>query len=429
MKTKTFGSFTETAVNEPPPGMYVPVEFPLLVELDTRTRDGRLVVGETFGTLDLPRTIKLMTVDAPGHDGSVAAGRLDEVVVEGTTARGRGWLLDNPEGRNAAFLVKTQAARGNSIDMAVAQGDIEIHMEEDDGKFSVELDFHNAKLKATTICMTPAFDNAGAVIPEGWTVDGVDEPEAVVASLEAAEAEREPETEHAFAFNVISERPKIDASKFEDPRLREVTPLFIDEDEHVFGHVASWHEPHLTDEGLFAPRSRTNYAYFANKNCLTTDGFVAVGNIVINGNHADKKLGWRGAIDHYANTCAAWADVAVGEDAHGIWVSGIVRPGTSDEVLHAARASDNSGDWRLIGGNLEMVATLSCPAGAFPKARPKARAFADADRNILSLTGAGMVRRPAAGAPVVDRNVAYLASRFAAEEAREIAAAMADQDF
>jgi hypothetical protein len=40
-----------------------------------------------------------------------------------------------------------------------------------------------------------------------------------------------------------------------------------------------------------------------------------------------------------------------------------------------------------------------------------------------------MVRRPAAGAPVVDRNVAYLASRFAAEEAREIAAAMADQDF
>lgn len=414
----TYGQFAETPVNQPPAGMYVPVEFPSLAQLNVRTRDGRLIDGKTFGTLDLPRSIKLMTRDAGGHDGSEIAGRIDEVTVDGNNASGRGWLLNDAVGRRAAYLIKTEALRGNSVDLAVAQKDVKVHMEETDGEYVIEFDFENAMLKATTLVMTPAFDNAGAVIPDGWDVEGVDNPDAVVASL------AEPETEHAFAFSVISERPKVDADKFTDPALRELTPLFVDEGERVFGHIAGWGVPHL-NSGVLAPRSRTGYAYFANKSVLTTDGFVPVGNIVINGNHAPEALGWRETMDHYANTCAAWADVAVGEDAYGIWVSGVVRPGTSNEMLHAARASDNSGDWRDIGGGLELVATLSCPAGAFPKPRP--RAFAYADQHVLSLTGAGMV--PRRDVPVVDPNVAYLASKFATEEAREIVEGWAEPKF
>lgn len=417
-----YGTFTETAVNEPPAGMYVPVEFPSLALLNVRTRDGRKIDGATFGTLDLPRTIKLMTVDAPGHDGSEVCGRIDEVTVEGDNATGRGWLLNDAAGRRAAYLLKTEALRGNSIDMAVSQKDVKVHYEEDEDGFSVEYDFENAKLKATTLCMTPAFDNAGAIIPEGWNVEGFESDEdleaemaALTASMAAAE---EAETPHAFAFSVISERPKIDAEMFMDPKLRQVTPLFVDENEHVFGHIAGWSSEHLNIPGQYTPRSRTNYAYFANKTCLTTDGFVPVGNITINGDHAPEALGWREAYDYYANTLAAWADVAVGEDSHGIWVSGIVRPGTSNEVLHAARASDNSGDWRNIGGNLELVADLSVPAGGFPKAR----AFSFADGPIVSLTGIGMVRRPVASIPTIDPNLAYLASRMATQEAREFVA-------
>lgn len=417
-----FGSFAEAPVNEPPSGMYVPIEFPSLALLNVRTRDGRKIDGKTFGTLDLPRTVKLMTIDAPGHDGSEVCGRIDEVTVDGDNASGRGWLLNDTAGRRAAYLTKTRALRGNSIDMAVAQKDVKIHMEESDGEFTIEYDFENAMLKATTLCMTPAFDNAGAVIPDGWAVEGVDEEDddmekemaAVVASMKTAE----PKPEHAFAFSVISERPKVDAEPFQDPRLRELTPLFVDEGERVFGHIAGWGVEHLTMPGQFTPRSRTNYAYFANKSVLTTDGFVAVGNVVINGDHAAETLGWRQTMDHYANTCAAWADVAVGEDSYGIWVAGIVRPGTSNEMLHAARASDNSGDWRDIGGNLELVADLSVPAGGFPK--PRVRAFAFADEHVISLTGAGMVPRAAAPTPPTDPNVAYLATKFATQEARDL---------
>jgi hypothetical protein len=53
------------------------------------------------------------------------------------------------------------------------------------------------------------------------------------------------------------------------------------------------------------------------------------------------------------------ADVAVGEDAFGIWFSGIIRPSATDAQRHALKASGRiSGDWRNIGGNLEMVAGL-----------------------------------------------------------------------
>lgn len=416
-----YGSFTETPVNEPPAGMYVPVEFPSLALLDTRTRDGRKIDGATFGTLDLPRTIKLMTVDAPGHDGSEVCGRIDEVTVEGSNASGRGWLLNDAAGRRAAYLLSTQALRGNSIDMAVAQKDVKIDVEEEDDPdsefpmLSLVYDFYNAKLKATTLCMTPAFDNAGAVIPEGWTVGGIAEPEAVVASIKEAEEE----TEHAFAFNVISERPKVKADAFADPKLTEVTPPYLDENERCFGHIAAFGTPHLSDANVVTPHSRTGYAYFQNKNVLTTDGMVATGNLVLNGNHAAVDLGWREAVDHYANTCAAWADVIVGEDKFGIWFSGIVRPGTTDEVVHAARASDLSGDWRWIGSGLEMVAALSVPSGGFPK--PRAHAFQDGmDSRIVSLTGIGRIHRPGSTPSAVDPNVAYLATRFATIEAREL---------
>ena len=42
---------------------------------------------------------------------------------------------------------------------------------------------------------------------------------------------------------MISERPKIDHEPFKDPELRELTPLFVDEKERVFGHIAGWGTP------------------------------------------------------------------------------------------------------------------------------------------------------------------------------------------
>ena len=144
--------------------------------------------------------------------------------------------------------------------------------------------------------------------------------------------------------------------------------------------------------------------------------------LTIEGNHAEHNLGWREAIDFYANTCAAWGDVAIGEDDFGIWVSGIVRPGTSSQRLHAARASVPSGDWRRIGANLELVASLNVNTGGFPIPRPKFASFGRDEDFPLTVIGAGAMTMSAAPSIPSDPNVAYLAQKFATAEARDLAA-------
>mgnify|MGYP003542344978 FL=1 len=431
---RIFGSFTPTPANEPPPGMYVPIEFPEMLLVGTRTHDGRLIDADSFSTLDLPRSIKLKVRDAPGHDNAEVSGRLDEVVVgDDGKVTGRGWLLNDDLGRRSAFLVKTQALRGNSVDLSVSQKDMKVRYVEEGAKFWMEMDFENARLKATTLLTEPAFDNASAVIPDGWDVEGYDEADTIVASILAAAPEdhepaAETKAEHAFSFNVLAERPKIDHGLFLNPELREETPVYIDEHDHVYGHIAGWRTEHASLPGVYAPRSATDYAYFANKSVLTTEGRVATGNLVIGGDHAPEELGWREALNVYADSSTCWADVAIGEDDFGIWVSGIVRPGTSNEMVHAARASGQSGDWRRIGGNLELIISQCVNAEGFPKRRT--RAFGHDSDYMLTLTGAGFItpKAPAAPSITVPPAMQYLANKFATDEAREVVASMAELD-
>lgn len=412
---KTFGVFTETEPNQPPPGFYVPVVFDQLLLLDQRTRDGRLIESEGFAPFDLPRSLKAQFRVTVGHDNAEIAGRLDEVTIsdDGKTASARGWFLNDQFGRRAAFLVKTQAFRGNSVDLSVRDKDVAINITEDDeGFLSFETDYANARLAATTLVAEPAFENAGARIPDGWDVEGVDalDGEAVVASVEA-------KPEHAFAFSVISERPKMPSERFADPELTELTPMFVDSDDHVFGHLAAWSEDHL-NKHIPAPHSRTNYAYFANRTVETVDGFVATGPLVIDGNHAPVDLGWRDAIDHYANTCAAWADGCVGEDDFGIWFSGSVRPGTKAETVYAGRASGVSGDWRWVGAGHELISVLSVNVPAFPTPR----AFAHSDGPRLTILSAGFVKPQQTLTIPSDPNLAFVAKSLARQRVQELAA-------
>lgn len=440
---KTFGKFTEAAPGSPPPGMYVPIIFPSLGTIGTRTRDGRLI-EDGFEPFDLPRSIQLCPTAEGAHGGARPVGRAEEVVLDARfdvetntyveepgNISGRGWLLADADGKRSAYLVRTQALRGNSMDLSVTQEDVDVEIRETaSGALVFEATFRNARMAATTLLTTPAFEDSAAVIPEGWAVEGFDEVEAVTAALAFAEAEIVQElaadaTPALFAFNVISERPKIDASAFQDPELTELTPVFVDEKDRVFGHIAGWDTPHLNAGGVTPPRSRSNYAYYASKTVLTTDGFMGTGALVIGTDHAAKNLLWRDAVDHYADARLAWADVAVGEDDLGIWFAGVVRPGTSNEQVHAGRASALSGDWRNVGGSLELVAALSVNAPGFPI--PRAASFAHEPGLVLSLTGAGALpprklvqANLSALSPEVERNLAYLAGKAATEEARAL---------
>jgi len=96
----------------------------------------------------------------------------------------------------------------------------------------------------------------------------------------------------------------------------------------------------------------------------------------------------RGALAHYDSTSSAVADVTCGEDEHGIWVAGWVRPGTSDEMVTALRASAVSGDWRSVDGNLELIAVLAVNVPGF--GIPRVRIAAAGERQI-SLVASGIV--------------------------------------
>jgi hypothetical protein len=182
----------------------------------------------------------------------------------------------------------------------------------------------------------------------------------------------------------------VDPKYFQNPRLTEPQGVVIDGD-HVYGYVATWGVCHVGVPGKCetAPHSQSNYAYYRTGMIETTEGDVPVGQITMATGHADGRMQARPAAAHYDNTGAVVADVATGEDAIGIWFSGLLRPGTDDETRRALKASGRlSGDWRRIGGSLELVAALAVNVPGFPITRPALVASAG---HIESAIGLGVV--------------------------------------
>ena len=181
------------------------------------------------------------------------------------------------------------------------------------------------------------------------------------------------------------------AEWFKDPGLDAPTPITVTDEGRVFGHIATWGTCHIGFDGqcITPPHSLTDYAYFLTGEVSLDNGSSQrVGNLTIGGGHADPRLRMRPALAHYDSTSAVVCDVNVGEDAHGIWFAGWVRPGTSEEMVTAFRASALSGDWRKVGGNLELIAALAVNVPGFGIPRPKVAASAEGQ---LSLVASGVV--------------------------------------
>lgn len=185
---------------------------------------------------------------------------------------------------------------------------------------------------------------------------------------------------------------------FDDPKLPGPTPLHIGDDGRVYGHVAAWGTCHvgIGDSCTIAPKSRTDYAYFHTGEMVTADGGrIPVGRLTYGGGHAAPNLGFRAAAEHYDRTSNLGALVRAGEDQYGIWVAGAVVPEADDAAVRVMRATPLSGDWRRVGGNLEMVAALHVNTAGFPIPRVlTASAITgmpeDGD-DVLSLVSAGVV--------------------------------------
>ncbi len=265
----------------------------------------------------------------------------------------------------------------------------------------------------------------------GTAIEAIDVALGMIGADEAPEPEPEPEPEDQAAAVVAAAVPAAPpAGWFDDPELDGPTPLQVTDDGRVYGHLATWGTCHIgrDDVCLTPPNSEAAYAYFATGEVVAECGpcddgatlvSIPTGTITMGTGHAELAARPRQAMEHYDNTGAAVADVAAGEDAYGIWVAGALRPTATEDQVRALRGSSLSGDWRRIGGALELVAALAVNVPGFPipravaasagladpTPRPRAR---HTDVGTLALVAAGTLTRevPTFGASDTDPDAA-----------------------
>lgn len=174
---------------------------------------------------------------------------------------------------------------------------------------------------------------------------------------------------------------------FEDPKFSVPTGITVTDDGRVYGHAAQWGECHIgfTDQCITLPREDA-HPYFMTGEVVCADGSrVAVGQVTVGTGHAPLTYRASHAAEHYDNTGAAVADVAVGNDRFGIWVAGAVRASVAAARVHELRASGRlSGDWRRIGGQLRLVGLLAVNVPGFPITAPRARVASGAPTALVA---------------------------------------------
>lgn len=304
--------------------------------LNTPTSDNR-VMHNVAGFRAFPLPLMAQTVTAQGHDGAELVGRVDTAEVIDNRVAASGVIDSTTEaGAQTIRQIETGQLTGVSVDIGSCR--IEADAESDlPWPMGGQLNMFDVEIIGLTACPFPAFADTRGL-------------EIVTVVTAAAPLE-----------------PPVDW--FLDPELTGRTRLTVTPEGRVFGHLAPWGECHIGIQGqcVRAPKSATNYGWFALGTMRCAEGCeIPIGTITMDTGHADKCLKARAAAAHYDDTGTAVADIAVGEDAYGIWVAGAMRPDATPEQYRALRAARLSGDWRMVNGALELVAALAVNVGGFP---------------------------------------------------------------
>jgi hypothetical protein len=363
--------------------------IPLVIPEGIESGDGRVINKGALEMRDLPLPLLWQIQTGEGHNGSVVVGKIVKMErVDGGIGNAKGYFDKGAYGQEAERLVRGGFIRGVSADLDQFEGDEEVPEAKEGSDTKVEsgkIKIKKARVMAVTMVPKPAFqecliqlaDEFGGEeedvnIPDGVYVEGVNPLDA--SALVACGM-------IAGAVPVVP--PK---EWFNNPKLNTATPLTVDDDGRVYGHIAAWHVDHIgMSMGTKPPRSRSGYAYFHTGVVRTDDGTdVPVGQLTLAGGHASLEASAIEAARHYDDTASAIADVHAGEDAYGIWVAGSVRPGSTPEQIRALRASAPSGDWRPIKNSLELVAVCQVNVPGFPIARARV-----ASGQVMALVAAG----------------------------------------
>ena len=385
----------DTTAQDVKPTMEFGSEFsiPLVLPEDLESGDKRKFKPESVEIRELPLPLLWQIKTADGHQGSVVVGRIDFMErISGGIGNARGVFDTGEYGKEAERLVRNGFIRGVSADLDQFEAKeqklgIDALQDEDDEIEKKSLLINHARVMAVTIVPKPAFQECVIMLVDGTTPSEEEEMNTEDGLYEEAvepTAEQTSLVASGFLSHPIPVTPPRDW--FLNPDLKKPTPLTIDDSGRVYGHIAAWHVNHIgMPRATKPPRSRSKYAYFHTGVCRTAEGAdVPVGQLTLAGGHAPLQADANAASRHYDDTASAIADVHAGEDAHGIWVAGSLRPEASEAQIRALRASAPSGDWRPIGGALELVAVCQVNVPGFPIARAMV-----AGGQVMALVAAG----------------------------------------
>lgn len=368
-----------------------------LVVEGVETEDGRLfeLGALTSRTPPLPLMLQDTNPEWGGHVGAWYAGAIHEIGRDDrdpTRWLARGNLLANEDGARAEEMIRS-GLRGVSVDASADTVEYDIRAVDPDGwPTDVLARFQAGRILGGTVVPIPAF--AETVI---W-FDDEEEPEIVAATsgedVPRSDLEVDPPAPLLLLAGGGPAQPP--AAWFEPPALDGPSPLTVTEDGRLFGHIATWETCHIGhDTCVTAPPSPSRYAYFHTGEVTTAEGeLLPVGQITLGTGHATMAANARGAIAHYDDTGTAVADIRVGDDGFGIWAAGAVRPGLSDDDIRALRAAAPSGDWRRIGGFLELIAVLAVNVPGFPIPRTSARVASGVETALVAAPGVGAMAWP-----------------------------------
>lgn len=325
----------------------------VIARMGVPTGDRRILDPGGGDSRSLPLPLAYQRESDDGHGGSVVVGRIETIEMRDGMVLATGSLLESGEWNTDVVEMLEAGVIGPSVDL----DDTEYVLSEEGEMLLLT----RWRVAGATLVAIPAFAEVHVTL----------DPRAA-EPMEDAVLEAEMSGLWAAAGAAV-ERPLPPVDWFARPDLDRLTPLTVSDTGRVFGHIAPWDQCHVGMPGcVTAPASNTDYAYFHVGEQRTSDGVtVAVGTLVAGPRHADPALAFQAATAHYDDPSAAVAKVVAGEDEFGIWVAGWLLPDAEPAAVEVFRSSPVSGDWRRIGGNLELIGVCSVNSPGFPV--PRAR--------------------------------------------------------
>lgn len=409
----------------------------MLARTGVPTGDGRILApaGGTSRTLPLP--LSFQRTSSEGHAGSEVVGRIESIRFENGMVTATGSMLDSAEYSEVIEQLEAGVI-GPSVDL----DDIEYVMDENENLLLTQWRVAGATLVAipafADVSLTldplsaepvevsepesmlnewrgdPRYDKDGflvasAALAEGLhnfelspgsgagnCVCGMDEHSFVHPHTYAAAekglgcvcSKEEEHPVHTPGLVASAATPALPPVAFFEPYEGD-QPLTVTAEGRVFGLIAPWGQCHIGLPGcVTAPASQSQYSYFTTGWQETADaGGLPVGTLVAGPRHADPQMAFQAATQHYDDPGAAVARVVAGENKHGIWVSGWMIPTAAPEAVEVFKSSPVSGDWRRIGGSLELIAVCSVNAPGFPVARARVAFSGGHQRTLIGTFG------------------------------------------